>query len=294
MAITELHQISIDELQNQFPEFEILDKVGEGAFKSVFKVRNQKDGQTLALKILSPNSFDAARLFRETQAMKAIQSPYIAKLVKFELEVSENRSVVYLLENFIEGQTLEDYEKHTKVMDLSFGLALLDKLLQALEACWAKKIVHRDIKPANIIIGTNNDPNIIDFGLSRHLEMTSLTPTVYSGILGTPMYAAPEILYYRKPDINGTTDLYSLGITFYEALTGIHPYLNESNALDDYEAAVQKMITAQAHPLYDINTSIPKKVSDFILRLIERQPIDRYRDAKQARERLSTLVTSLR
>ena len=165
-------------------------------------------------------------------------------------------------------------------------LSFLDKVLQGLEACWEKRIVHRDIKPANIMLRTNGSPVIVDFGLSRHLELTSLTPTEYPGAIGTLLFAPPELLSYTKNDIDSKTDLYSLGITVYMMMTGQHPYINLRNPPKNVMYALMNTAAIAPHLL---NPAIPESLSRFVLRLMKRNRVDRPRDAAQARSKLSEL-----
>lgn len=174
--------------------------------------------------------------------------------------------------------------------ELESALQFLDMTLQGLEACAAKNIVHRDIKPENIIIRPDGSPVIIDFGIARHLDQTSLTETSRMWGICTPPYAPPEVLRYQKNQIDGKSDLFSLGITAYEAMTGVHPLWVRG---DRDELNYERMLNQDPKPLADLDPTIPDEISKFILRMMNKDRFRRFRDAHIARESLRRIASSL-
>ncbi len=284
-----LPNYTVTQLQEIFPELEIRRQVGNGAFKVVFEA--MRGEYRFALKVLGDN-IDFTRLRREVSAMRLLESPYIAKLERFEIRDTPSLSIAYLLEDFIEGNELKKIVDNGKIYTPHEILTFLDKVLQGLETCWAKRIVHRDIKPANIMIRDNGDPVLVDFGLSRHLDQTSLTPTENPFIIGTPLFAPPEVLKYKKDEIDSKTDLYSLGVTSYMMVTGIHPYVPSLQGVSS-EEAFQRLLSSPAQAAHELNSGIPVPLSKFIMRLINRNRVDRPKDASHARQLLNSTAIQL-
>lgn len=276
-------ELTPEEVQLLFPDLSVIRFVGKGSFKFVYEVYS--NNVRCALKILT-DDVDYNRLGRETDAMRIINSPFVAKLYEFLMVRKPEFSVEYILEEFIEGDDLKKYIDNFKIYTAHETIIFLDQILQGLEACWENKIVHRDIKPANIMVRNDGSPVIVDFGLSRHLDMSSLTSTNFGGTIGTPYFAPPELLEYTKNDIDSKTDLYSLGVTVYMMCTGRHPY---SDVSGDYPRSIVDLLTKTALPPHEINPEIPESLSRFILRLMDRHRVKRPRDATQARNKLSQL-----
>lgn len=188
--------LRIETVRTAFPLLHITRVLGQGAYKVVFEAF--REGEVFALKILK-EEIDYNRLVREASTMRLIDSPYIAKLFEFQILQVGSASVPYLLEEYIEGKSLNDELQQRRIIPPIQVVQFLDQALQGLEAMWAKRIVHRDIKPDNIMLRGNGSPVIVDFGLSRHLDLTSLTPSEAHGtMMGTPAFAPPELLRYDK------------------------------------------------------------------------------------------------
>jgi eukaryotic-like serine/threonine-protein kinase len=278
---------SLEDIKKLFPQFEIVKRVGQGSFKVVYEVFN--DSQHMALKVLH-GELDFTRLIRETDAMRIVQSPYVAKLYEFQVKRSSEISIAYILEEYIEGEELNSILDRGKIYSPKESVLFLEGALKGLEACWEKRIVHRDIKPANIMVRKDETPVIVDFGLSRHLDLTSLTPTDNIGVIGTPLFAPPEVLRYRKNDIDSKTDIYSLGVTLYMMLTGEHPYLDLKNLRN---VTMNDLLYNPIKPPNEIIPHIPDSLSRFIMRMINRNRVDRPKDATHALSRLAQVKRDL-
>jgi eukaryotic-like serine/threonine-protein kinase len=284
VGISMPRNLSSEELEKLFPDLKVIRRIGSGSFKVVYEVR--KGDQHYALKILT-DDVDYNRLYRETDAMRVIDSPFVAKLHEFQVTRNADISIAYILEEFIDGHELKTFTDNGRIYSAVELMTFLDQMLQGLEACWSKRIVHRDIKPANIMIRRDGSPVIVDFGLSRHLDLSSLTSTDHS-FMGTGPFAPPELLQYSKHDIDSKTDLYSLGITAYMMCTGQHPY---TDGRKKYPTTMSEMRDVQAVPPHELNSQIPESISRFVMRLMNRNRVDRFKDAAQARLKLSQIKT---
>lgn len=278
---------SIEEIEKQFSEFEIVRLIGIGGQKTVFEIR--QGHQRLVLKVFSPKAA-IDRVQREIQAMMLISSPYVARIAEFQQRISLSGGVTYILEEYIEGKSLREILLAGGKFSVDSALHFLDKVLLGLMECTERNIVHLDIKPENIMIKPDDTPVIIDFGIARLLDEPSLTPTSAFMRPCTIPYAPPEVLDYHKYQIDGRSDLFSLGISTYEALTGIHPFWHSGEAPD---INIHRMLYDDPIPLTTIDPAIPLSVSKFVLRLMQKDRFRRFADASTARERLHVVAKDL-
>lgn len=196
--------------------------VGSGAFKDTHKVYSQS-GKPLALKICN-SSNTPTRLAREVDAMLACQHANIARLDKADNFSHGGVDHYYMLEEFVEGVTLEE-RIGQGLLTRDETIALIQALIGAVAHMAELNLVHRDLKPANIILREGAlDPVVVDFGIVRNLGETSLTKTFISQGPGTPLYAPPEQLNNEKHLIDWRADQFSLGVTASIAMSGLHPY----------------------------------------------------------------------
>ncbi|WP_421908257.1 serine/threonine protein kinase [Methanolacinia petrolearia] len=217
-----MSEIQYEDLISNYGDPKLIFKGGQ---RVVFIVDHPIYGD-IALKIgdyqteANPKGWDINRIQREIEILKKIDSPYYPKNFNFELLPESSRYIIY--EEFIESTPLSKcMDKFTNPIDI---LELIRSTTTGLNVLWVQKIVHRDLKPDNILINQNNEPVIIDLGITRNLEADSLTQTILGGP-HTPEYAAPELLIYNKNDINHRTDQFSLGIIFIQLLLkGKHPF----------------------------------------------------------------------
>ncbi|WP_424026140.1 serine/threonine protein kinase [Methanoregula sp.] len=196
----------------------------QGGQRIVFKVTDPEFG-TVALKIgcyrtpQNPDGWDIERIEREIGILRQIESSYFPKNFKFE-KISNDRYLI--LEEFIESVPLSHCMD--KFQEPNNILILIKYLVTGLEIIWNKNIVHRDLKPDNILIPSNGIPKIIDLGIARSLDSTTITRHLAAGPC-TPFYAAPELLRYDRKLIDKRTDQYNLGIILVQLLLkGTHPF----------------------------------------------------------------------
>jgi serine/threonine protein kinase len=228
--------VSIETARAWFPTFEIVSPLTPSEQKAAFHVR--RDGKDFCLKLISPN-YAMDRLQREVLAMQAINHPNVVRLVEYVFSARQGEQKHYLIEEFVPGSDLSDALESGKPWPLERIIGFFRPLCDGLEQLRERGIVHRDLKPSNIRIRTDGAPVIIDFGLARHLEMSSLTNTDFGARVGTPKYSAPEQFMGTRRDIDHRTDLYALGVLMYEAAAGAHPSLTSRiKTLDELSRAV--------------------------------------------------------
>jgi serine/threonine protein kinase len=203
--------------------YRLIALLGKGGMGSVYLAEDEKLKRRVAVKVISEeilrNEETLARFLREAQMMATVEHPHVVRLYSF----GEIDHRPYLIMEHVEGESLADVIRKRGKLSLDEALLFLEQILEALEAAWEKQVIHRDIKPSNILIDRRFRVRVADFGLAKAIE-----PLVDSGltatgqILGSPAYVAPEQLLGKPIDFR--SDIYSLGILFYEMLTGERPF----------------------------------------------------------------------
>ena len=258
-------------IQQVFKGLKIYSRIGSGGQKIVYKATHARHG-TVALKLIRPGSSKAkARILREIDASARLIGPGFSKIFDFgEIEV-ESANVLYMFEEFLDGQTLRELLSASKKIDLSETLRITRKLLETLVKVDEANIVHRDIKPENIFITTDNRIILIDFGIARHLALRSLTHDY--DLLGplTPGYAAPEQIKNEKRKISARTDLLLLGIVIYECLAGCNPFTKDCS---DAREALNRNLNLNPKPLTALG--FKRDISDFVETCLQKRASRRY------------------
>ncbi len=211
--------------------FRVIEKIGEGGMGEVYLAQDTSLNRKAALKFLSLElSEDAvahARLLREARSAAALDHPYICSI--FEIGVHDERSFIAM--EYVEGRTLKE-KLGDGPLPLDEALRITSEISEALEKAHSEGIVHRDLKPSNVMLTTDGHVKVLDFGVAKRLHprshqgsedaaLTTLTPE--GALIGTLAYMSPEQL--RGDDLDGRSDIFSLGIVCYEMLAGVHPFL---------------------------------------------------------------------
>ena len=246
---------------------------GEGAFKQTFKISSQA-GEDFALKIYKV-SLGSERPQREIDAMQRCNHPNIAKVLGVGTHELSNQIYGYLLESYIAGGTLS--EKCSIAPIDNYNLKeLAVNLINAIAHIEGLSLVHRDIKPDNIMY-SGETPILVDFGIVRDLNETSLTRSWAVRGPGTPAYASPEQLNNEKEMIDWRSDQFSLGIVLAEILLGNHPFILPSEQIGD---AVVKV--SERRPLPEVTVQrLEKSGFGIISRMLDPWPVRRFRTPVQ-------------
>lgn len=200
---------------------EILKKYPKSGQKQVFLVNHGSFGKVI-LKIVEGKD---VRVEREIEIVTQNHFEYVPKVLKMDSYDINDENGIYVFEEYIEGSTLREVLNKGKV-SLKEALNLAGSILTIIVQMEKNEVVHRDIKPENIIRGRDGNWYLIDFGIARVLNLSSLTLTEARVGPHTPGYGAPELFQYSKNDIDSRADIFSLGVVLFEALTGKHPFIN--------------------------------------------------------------------
>jgi serine/threonine-protein kinase len=209
-------------LQSQFPELSGLQKIGKGGQKLVFAGTHRADGPVM-LKFYNL-SIEPERVKREVDAASQIGASRIPKVLRSGILQLPVGNFIWIQEERVPGESLRDVLSSGALPPESLMRISLH-LLQTLAAAEHARIVHRDVKPENIVIDPDGAAWLIDFGLARYLDRTSLTATAARFGCGTAGYAPPEQFRNFKSSIDSRADLFGLGVTLYECAEGRNPYL---------------------------------------------------------------------
>ncbi len=258
------------------PGYQVLEKVGSGGMASVYRARRQSDGQTVALKVpMEQYVADAKfirRFHREAEVAQRLDHENIVRTF-------EHGSVGvkhYMAMEFVDGRSLEAYIE-SKNLSSELTAQIMKAVAKALQHIHSAGIIHRDIKPANIMILKDGivatDPpeldsgavKLMDFGIAGGKVLSRLTMT--GARVGTPVYMSPE--QARGLKIDHRSDIYSLGLVMYEALTG------QTAFKGGYEAIVHQQIFQTPPPPRQLNLEIPKLLDNLIMRMIAKDPDER-------------------
>ena len=258
------------------PGYEVLEKVGSGGMASVYRARRKSDGEIVALKIpMEQYVADAKfirRFHREAEVAQRLDHENIVKTYEHgSLGVRH-----YMVMEFVDGRSLEGYIENG---DLTTELSteIMKSVAPALQHIHSTGIIHRDIKPANIMIVrggfeskdppklSSNAVKLMDFGIAGGKVLSRLTMT--GARVGTPVYMSPE--QARGLKIDHRSDIYSLGLVFYEMLTG------QTAFKGGYEAIVHQQIFQTPPPPRQLNLAIPKALDSLIMRMIAKEPNER-------------------
>jgi serine/threonine-protein kinase len=254
-------------------DYRIEQILGHGGMGKVYKVRGLLSDRLDAMKVLLPDLSDqpelADRFLREIKVQASLNHPNIASLYT---ALRIDNQLVMIME-LVDGVTLE---KMIQDGPIPYGdaLDLLSQVLKALGYAHKRGIVHRDIKPANIMVTSNGEVKLMDFGIARLAASNDRKLTQTGFALGSLHYMSPEQIRGTKPDAR--SDVYSLGITFYEVVTGSRPIQGES----DYSIMAAHLEHIPVNPV-ELNPDVPEALGAVILKSIEKVPDNRYQSAEE-------------
>ena len=250
-------------------------ELGRGGMGVVYRARDTRLGRTVAIKILNPRQHtpEAIRRFeREARAAAAISHPGIVHIYDFDRGFSS----FYISMEFVSGPTLLQLVHEEPPFVRRHLLALMRQIVDAVSYAHERHVVHRDLKPANMILADRRQVKILDFGIARRLDELDLSA---SGATGTPYYMAPEQVLGENPDER--TDIYALGVTFFQLVTGTLPFATGN--------ILRAHLEQPAPDPQALAPDLEPAVSHLILRCLAKDPDRRPRDGAPLLAALDTL-----
>ena len=271
--------------------FTIEGEIGRGGMGVVYRARDEKLKRRVAIKVLPPElAFQAeirARFTREAETAARLSHPHIVPIYT----VGEGGGLVYFVMGYVDGESLASRLKRRGRLPVEEVRRIMREVADALSAAHAFSVIHRDIKPDNILLdGTRGRVMVTDFGIAKAMSGGAGATLTSAGVaIGTPQYMSPEQAAGEK-DIDGRSDLYSLGIVSYQMLTGELPFTAPTVA-----GVLMKQITEMPPPLQERRPDCPEDLALAVTRCLEKDPENRWPSADALRRALeSRIVTGYR
>jgi len=263
-------------------DYELLGVLGTGGMGSnVYRAKQKKLNRTVALKVLDAVGDDEAekRFFSEAQAMKELNHQNLATVFDYGRE----RDKIFIAMTFVNGQSLADVIKKTKPLPVRNASYIAWKIAEGLKYAHKRGVIHRDIKPSNIMMMEDEEICIIDFGISITAGSQRLTNAGMT--MGTPEYMSPEQCQNRN--LTKQSDIYSLGIVFYEMLSGDPPFIGGAPL-----SILQRQLHENPKPLRKINSDVPAELERIINKCLEKKTDLRYADFSEFIEDVKSFMNN--
>jgi len=268
-----------EEINNRIGDYQVLNELGSGGMGRVYRVRNVISDRIEAMKVLLPDLVGqqelATRFLREIKLMASLNHPNIAQL---RTAFTANNQLVMIME-YVEGSTLADRLEHGPI-PVPEALNYTGAVLDALSYAHRQHVIHRDIKPANIMVTPEGAVKLMDFGIARAGDGHSLTMT--GTTLGSLGYMSPEQVQGEATDAR--SDLYSVGVSLYEMVTGQRPFRADS----DFSLMTAHVRELPKPPL-ELQPGLPPALNEIILMSIAKDPAQRFQSAEAFANALSSV-----
>ena len=251
--------------------FELIQELGKGAQGVVYLAEDVKLNRQVAVKTLLHKNKDGEQIFNEAKNVSALQHPNVIPL--YEIGAQNERP--YLVYPYVKGKTLRDYIDDTEKLTVIQSAKIISTVLAGLAHAHDKDIVHRDLNPSNILIDENDNPRIMDFGISTFAGHS----TSENNVAGTVSYMAPETL--NNEPTGPWSDVFSIGVVLFEMLTG-HSLFKADNSM----VSIYKILNDNILPPSSRNSAVDKDLDQIVLKALAKTKDERYQNAHELKEAL--------
>ncbi len=262
-------QTMIQQIANRY---QILSLIGQGGMADVYRAKDKILDRIVAIKVLrsklSEDPMILVRFQREASAASRLSHPNVVDIY----DVGEFEGLHYIVMEYIRGRTLKQLIQQRGALHYNEAIDIMKQLTSAIAAAHRNHIIHRDIKPQNVLIKDDGTVKITDFGIAVANDSVQLT--LNNAVMGSAHYLAPETAQGKEPSYQ--VDIYSLGIVFYELLTGSVPFTGQTPT----EIAI-KHLRVRIPYVRDFNPSIPQSVENIVLKATAKDPDQRYQYAQE-------------
>ena len=275
------------EVKPTIGRYEILMELGKGAMGTVYKGRDPKINRLLAIKTIrfsdefEENQLEEIkdRFFSEAELAGKLSHPGVVAI----FDVGEDYDLTYMAMEFLDGEDLEKYCKKGSLLPIRKLLDIIAETADALEYAHSNGVIHRDIKPANIMLLKNGRIKVTDFGIAKSMSSSKTRSGI---ILGTPNYMSPEQIMGRQ--IDARSDIFSLGVLFYQLLTGELPFKG-----DNLNSLFYHITQAKHPPPSKINPRVIKPCEQIIDKALAKNPDNRFQRARDLARYLKLLANKI-
>src|ERR1700687_5021251 len=266
--------------------YEILELLGQGGMGAVYKARDTELERVVALKLIRADLASNPEILRRFKQELILAREVTHRNVIRIFDLGQAKGFKFITMEFVEGRDLRAVLRERGKLPPDEAVQIIAQVCRALESAHAAGVVHRDLKPQNIMLDGKDRVYVMDFGLAHSLETPGMTQT--GALLGTPAYMSPEQAKGMKVDAR--SDLFALGIIFYEILTGVSPY-----KADTALATLLKRTQERPQSPAEVDPAIPKAISDVVMKCLEIDRDHRYSTAREILEDLGhEMPTSVR
>ena len=263
--------------------YQVERELGRGGMATVYLARDLRHERLVALKVLHPELASALgpeRFLREIRTVARLQHPHILSVH----DSGEAAGLLWFTMPFVEGESLRDRLRREHQLPLDVAVRVAHEAARALDYAHRHGVIHRDIKPENILLTSDGDTLVADFGIGRAVGAGDpedrLTET--GVVVGTPAYMSPEQGAGER-ELDGRTDVYSLGVVLYEMLAGEPPFTGPTA-----QAILARRFTEAPRPIHTVRDTVPQELEQIVMRALARLPADRFATAGSFVEALDT------
>jgi len=257
--------------------YEILKSLGRGGMGAVYKARDIDLDRTVALKLIRPELAKNPEILRRFKQELILARQVTHKNVIRIFDLGQSDGIKFITMDFVEGQDLHSLLHEKGKFPPEQAARIMLQISRALEAAHGEGVIHRDLKPQNIMLDKKGRVYVMDFGIARSAHLPGMTQT--GALIGTPEYMSPE--QARGEKLTERSDLFSLGVIFYELLTGKSPYPG-----DEALATLWKRLQENPKPPIEVDPTVPKPLNDIVMKALEIDPEKRWASAHDVAQQI--------
>src|SRR5258707_11219307 len=257
--------------------YELLKLIGQGGMGAVYKAHDMELDRVVALKLIRPELAKNPEVLRRFKQELILARQVTHKNVIRIFDLGQGDGFKFITMDFVEGQDLRALLLEKGKLAPEQAARIMLQICRALEAAHAEGVIHRDLKPQNVMLDASGRVYVMDFGIARSAYLPGMTQT--GALIGTPEYMSPE--QGRGEALTERSDLFSLGVIFYELLTGKSPY-----PADAPLGTLWKRLQAKAKPPAELDATVPKALNDIVMSALEIEPEKRISSAREMAQQL--------
>ncbi|HWK22216.1 MAG TPA: Stk1 family PASTA domain-containing Ser/Thr kinase [Ureibacillus sp.] len=265
--------------------YKILELIGGGGMSNVYLAHDMILNRDVAVKILRYDATNEEEFHRRFQREALSATSLTHSNIVSIYDVGEDQDMHYIVMEYIKGKTLKQYINEFSPLSPARSVQIMKQLTSAIAHAHENQIIHRDIKPQNILVDSEGNVKVTDFGIATSLTATSYTKT--NSVIGTVHYISPE--QARGGNATNQSDIYALGIVLYELLTGELPFSGESAV-----SIALKHLQTETPSIRAIDASIPQSLENVVLKATAKNPLHRYASVEEMGEDLQTVLSPSR